>query len=157
MNLINSKNDSISKIEDALNKPKMSIVLIHHIHCGICVDLKPTWEKFKTMNKNKPFNIIDIEANELPSLNHSIKNNIIGFPTIMKVHNGKIDENFMKERTLDNFISFANSNLVKKKLNNLNKVNNKVNKVNNKVNKTKNQKRKKLKKVKKNKTKKVKN
>ena len=152
MNIINSDKDSISTITNELNKPNISIVLIHHIQCGHCINLRPTWEKFKELNKNKPFKIIDIEANELSKMEHPIKKHIIGFPTIMKVKNGQVDENFMKERTLDNINAFANS-AVKKKLNNLNNM---------MKSKKKNIKRKiiskkrKIQKVKKNKTKKSK-
>ena len=131
MNIIDSNRDSISKISNELNKPKISVVLIHHVQCGHCINLKPTWERFKELNKNKPFKIIDIEANELSKLDHPIKNTINGFPTIMKVKNGKVDENFVEERTLDNINAFANNN-VKKKLNNLNS---KINKENNKTKK----------------------
>lgn len=135
MNIIDSNRDSISKISNELNKPKISVVLIHHVQCGHCINLKPTWERFKELNKNKPFKIIDIEANELSKLDHPIKNTINGFPTIMKVKNGKVDENFVEERTLDNINAFANNN-VKKKLNNLNS---KIKKTKGK-NKTKNKK-----------------
>lgn len=128
MNVINTNQDNISTVRNELNKPKVSIVLIHHLRCGHCIHLRPVWERFKQINKNKPFNIIDIESNELSKLDHPIKNNIIGFPTIMKVKNGKVDENFNKERTLENINAFANNNIVKRKLNNLNnKLNNKLN------------------------------
>ena len=76
--------------------------------------MKPQWEQMKQNMRNKPANIYEINSEDLPYINHPIKNVIDGFPMILNVNNRNIVP-FNEERTTDNFIRFAESNMLKMK------------------------------------------
>lgn len=98
---------------DQLNKKKScGTVLIYSDHCPHCVSMKPQWEQMKQKMHNKPANIYEINSEDLPYINHPIKNVIDGFPMILNVNNREIMP-FEQERTLDNFIKFVEQNIVK--------------------------------------------
>lgn len=98
---------------DQLNKKKScGTVLIYSDHCPHCVSMKPQWEQMKQKMHNKPANIYEINSEDLPYINHPIKNVVDGFPMILNVNNREIMP-FEQERTLDNFIKFVEQNIVK--------------------------------------------
>lgn len=97
---------------DQLNKKKScGTVLIYSDHCPHCVSMKPQWEQMKQNMHNKPANIYEINSEDLPYINHPIKNVVDGFPMILNVNNREIVP-FDEERTLDNFIKFVEKNIV---------------------------------------------
>ena len=97
---------------DQLNKKKScGTVLIYSDHCPHCVSMKPQWEQMKQKMHNKPANIYEINSEDLPYINHPIKNVVDGFPMILNVNNREIMP-FEEERTLDNFIRFVEKNIV---------------------------------------------
>lgn len=103
------------------------IILFFHPKCSHCISLKPTWEKMKELNKDKK--IVEVNAERMDEFNHPIKEEIRGFPQIFALNNGKIQEEFLKERTLDNLNDFVLKNTdfsnINKNLNQLNKTLNK--------------------------------
>ena len=102
-------------ILDQLNKKQSSgTILIYSDQCPHCISMKPQWEQMKNKLRNKPANIYEINSNDLPYINHPIKNIIDGFPMIVNVNNRNITP-FNEERTLDNFVKFAESNILKMK------------------------------------------
>tara|TARA_B110000114_G_C15024266_1_gene370218 strand:+ start:502 stop:939 length:438 start_codon:yes stop_codon:yes gene_type:complete len=103
--------------------PKMienkCIVLFFHPQCSHCVHLQPTWEKMKQQNMNKNINIVEVNGEHVSGLNHPIVNNIRGFPQIIHVNKGKMQNEFIKERNLNNLNEYLRENLpnIKKKHN----------------------------------------
>ena len=97
---------------DQLNKKKsFGTILVFSDHCPHCVSMKPQWEQMKSKLYDKPANIYEINSEDLPYIDHPIKNVIDGFPTILNVNNRNIVP-FEEERTLDNFIKFTESNIL---------------------------------------------
>ena len=97
---------------DQLNKEKScGTVLVYSDHCPHCVSMKPQWEQMKQNMHQKPANIYEINSEDLPYINHPIKNVVDGFPMILNVNDREIVP-FEQERTLDNFIKFVESNIV---------------------------------------------
>lgn len=97
---------------DQLNKKKsFGTVLIYSDHCPHCVSMKPQWEQMKNKVHNKPANIYEINSEDLPYINHPIKNVVDGYPMILNVNDRNIVP-FEQERTLNNFIRFVESNIV---------------------------------------------
>lgn len=97
---------------DQLNKEKScGTVLVYSDHCPHCVSMKPQWEQMKQKMHRKPANIYEINSEDLPYINHPIKNVVDGFPMILNVNNREIMP-FEEERTLDNFIEFVEKNIV---------------------------------------------
>ena len=100
---------------DQLNKEKScGTVLVYSDHCPHCMSMKPQWEQMKQKLHNKPANIYEINGEDLPYINHPIKNVVDGFPMILNVNNRNIVP-FNEERTLDNFVKFAESNILNMK------------------------------------------
>lgn len=84
------------------------IILFHHPQCGHCIELRPTWEKVKEMNKNSPIHIMEIDAMMLNHINHPIKKSVRGFPQIIRLENGKVMEEFNQIRNVENLNKFIN-------------------------------------------------
>lgn len=97
-----------------------AVVLVFHPQCGHCVQLRPTWEQMK---QQAPRQAHFVEVNgegmsDSPLMSQSeIGRKTEGFPSIMRVKNGKVVESFQQERTLPNMLGFVKKSLqdVKKK------------------------------------------
>ena len=101
--------------DDNLNKfPQMiqdkCIVLFFHPQCPHCVHLNPIWEKMKQHNLKKNINIVEVNGQFLSQLEHPIVNDVRGFPQIIHVNNGKMQNEFMKERNLNNLNEYLREN-----------------------------------------------
>jgi thiol-disulfide isomerase/thioredoxin len=90
-------------------------VLVYHPQCIHCQMMREAWDNMKTQlqKKNKPCNIYEINAENLDRNIHPITRNVEGFPTIMNVNNGKVINQFEKERNVDNMIDYVLSNTPK--------------------------------------------
>jgi thioredoxin-like negative regulator of GroEL len=97
-----------------------AIVLVFHPQCGHCIQLKPAWEQMK---RQAPPQARFVEINgEHMSENSDLSQSDIGrktegFPSIMRVKNGRVVESFQQERTVPNMIDFVKKSMqdVKKK------------------------------------------
>ena len=87
-------------------------VLFYHPSCIHCMMMKENWEamKRKLQNKNKKCNIYEVNGEHMDSINHPVKEQIQGFPTIMNVKNGKLLNYFEKERNIENMMNYVLSN-----------------------------------------------
>lgn len=96
---------------DQLNKKKSrGTILIYSNHCPHCTAMKPQWEQMKQKLRKKPANIYEVNGEDLPYINHPIKNVVDGYPMILNVNNRNIIP-FNEERTLDNMIQFVEKNM----------------------------------------------
>lgn len=111
MHILNHQN--MHEFDSVIKKP--CIILFHHPQCGHCKELRPTWEKMKEVNKDKPLNIMEINPEMLNALNHPIKDSVKGFPQIIRLENGKVMEEFNQPRSLENLNKFVNYVSKKKK------------------------------------------
>lgn len=87
-------------------------VLFYHPSCIHCMMMKENWEamKRKLQNKNKKCNIYEVNGEHMDSIDHPVKEQIQGFPTIMNVKNGKLLNYFEKERNIENMMNYVLSN-----------------------------------------------
>ena len=97
------------------------IGLIYANWCGHCQQLKPTWEELKkriTNNYDNQFTIVEIEAEQadkaeqLAKLEKELngeKINIEGFPTVLKINDGKLNY-YGGARYLDSMMNWATGN-----------------------------------------------
>ena len=92
-------NASNSGLLNNLNASQKATVLFYHPQCSHCTALKPLWEKMKETleKKKKPCNLYEVNGEHMNEIVHPMKNVVNGFPTIMNVHNGKLNQ-FEKER-----------------------------------------------------------
>jgi thioredoxin domain-containing protein 5 len=92
------------------------VVLMFHPQCGHCVQMRPAWEMMK---KRVPSNvkIVEIDGSEMsssPTLSRSmVGQQTEGFPTIMRLTNGKVVEKFSGERTPENLVEFVSKSASK--------------------------------------------
>lgn len=91
-----------------------AIVLVFHPQCGHCVQLRPTWEQMK---RQAPSSAQFVEVNgeglsDSPDMSQSeIAKKTEGFPSIMRVKNGKVVESFQQERTIPNMLEFVKKSI----------------------------------------------
>jgi thioredoxin-like negative regulator of GroEL len=91
-----------------------AIVLVFHPQCGHCVQLRPAWEQMK---QQAPPNARFVEVNgegmsDSPTMSQSeIGRKTEGFPSIMRVKNGRVVESFQQERTVPNMLGFVKKSL----------------------------------------------
>ena len=86
------------------------IVLFFHPQCPHCLHLNPIWEKMKQNNLEKNVNIVEVNGQFLSQLEHPIVNDVRGFPQIIHVNNGEIQNEFIKEPNLNNLNEYLREN-----------------------------------------------
>jgi thioredoxin-like negative regulator of GroEL len=86
------------------------IVLFHHPQCIHCVMLRPKWEMMKKKLHSEG-DIMEVDVSALEESNSPIRNEIQGYPMIVRVENGKIKEHFKEERNIDNMLKFIEHHL----------------------------------------------
>ena len=64
----------------------------------------------KQHNSNKNINIVEVNGQFLSQLEHPIVNDVRGFPQIIHVNNGKMQNEFIKERNLNNLNEYLREN-----------------------------------------------
>ena len=133
---INKVDQLHRNILDQLNKEKShGTVLVYSDQCFHCAAMKPQWDEMKRKLNKKSANIYEINSDELPHIEHPIRNVVDGFPTILNLNNRKITP-FNEERTVDNFVRFVEENIIKS--NSSKNVKQSRRNVNNNANKNKN-------------------
>lgn len=136
-----------SQYNDAVKHMKHinAIVLVFHPQCGHCVQLRPTWDQMVSQAPAKA-NIIEVNAesmSESPSMSQSeIGRKTEGFPSIMRLKNGRVVESFQQERNVPNMLGF-----VKKSMGDMDMVIHKKRKTNKQQNRKKAQKQQKIRKT----------
>ena len=91
-------------------KTMNGIVLFHHPECIHCVMLKPKWEMMKK-KLNAPGEIMEVDVSALEESTSPIRNEIQGYPMIVRVQYGKIKEQFKEERNIENMLKFIEHHL----------------------------------------------
>ena len=86
------------------------VVLFHHPGCIHCIMLKPKWEMMKK-KLSKHGDIMEVSAEALENSNHPVKHQINGFPMIVYLNNGKIEDTFSEERNVENMLKFVTKHL----------------------------------------------
>jgi len=91
-----------------------AVVLVFHPQCGHCIQLRPAWEQMK---RQAPPQARFVEINgEQMSENSDLSQSDIGrktegFPSIMRVKNGHVVEQFNQERTVPNMVNFVRKSM----------------------------------------------
>ena len=105
-----------SQYNDAVKHMKHinAIVLVFHPQCGHCVQLRPMWDQMVSQAPAKA-NIIEVNAesmSESPSMSQSeIGRKTEGFPSIMRLKNGRVVESFQQERNVPNMLGFVKKSM----------------------------------------------
>jgi hypothetical protein len=134
IHIYQQKSDNNSELSNKINEIKSSIknqtpifMLLHSENCGHCIKMLPNWRQLKHSDeikekRNHPFLIVDIEHKMIEKLkdeelNEDLKlDNIVGYPTIIQIHKGKIEpyeesDISLKDRSTDSFIEWIESKL----------------------------------------------
>jgi len=122
------------------------LIKVHANWCPHCINMRPEWNKLKTSLKFKQIKprVFDIEQQQLHKLDLLNKKYALdepvtnkGFPTIVKVHNGKV-EYFEGSRDAKNILSWLYTNVNSSEKSKTIKKSNKNKKRKNRTNKRKN-------------------
>jgi len=134
IHIYQQKSNNNSELSNKINEIKSSIknqtpifMLLHSEDCGHCIKMLPNWRQLKHSDeikekRNHPFLIVDIEHKMIEKLkdeelNEDLKlDNIVGYPTIIQIHKGKIEpyeesDISLKDRSTDSFIEWIESKL----------------------------------------------
>lgn len=115
---------SNEKLKELIRKNNC-VIKVHSYNCIHCTNLKPEWDKFVSKIGNNPnVYVIDIESNYFQQMDEpTIKDEVIGFPTIMYVSNNKTPSIYDGERESNKMYDWSMSkiknslNLYRSKLN----------------------------------------
>ena len=117
---IHSSNDKkqISQLNQHIEHGKPAFLLIYMEGCGPCNATRPEWNKLENVitdfKKNENVIIADINQTLLDYL-PSIKENPVGFPTILFIQ-GKEIEHYEKERSIDEFAKWIREKKIKNEI-----------------------------------------
>ena len=101
----NVNNEELNK----LLKNNTLFVGVFSESCSHCINMKPEWNKFKSLLMKEKLNgtILEITAKLLVSINNPlINNNVEGFPSLFVISNNKFVTNYNLERTAHQFLQF---------------------------------------------------
>ena len=76
------------KIDDLKNDSKPTLLLMYTNWCGHSRVFLPEFDKLKELNKENKLNVHKIDMEKYPKTAETLKFNLIGYPTIVLVHNG---------------------------------------------------------------------
>jgi hypothetical protein len=91
-------------------KKLTGVLLIFHPGCGHCVQMKPEWEAMKeTLSPST--RVMEVDGSEMAG-NAEMSRSIVtqrlqGFPTILRLKNGKVAEEFRGQRVANEMKQFA--------------------------------------------------
>lgn len=91
-----------------------AIVLVYHPQCGHCIQMRNEWEQMKHRAPRQA-RIIEVNGEGMsdnPLMSQSeIGRKTEGFPSIMRVKNGRVIESFQQERTMPNMLQFVKKSI----------------------------------------------
>jgi len=102
---------SKDKMVKLLDSDSPFIILYFWKNCGHCIALKPVWKKFTQVSKIPS---CSVEYSNKGLLPENLRE-VMGFPTIQIISNGKIIDNYMGDRSEESLIEFSNKYIPKKK------------------------------------------
>jgi hypothetical protein len=98
--------------DSCANKVKKltGVVLIFHPGCGHCVQMRPEWEAMKQI-LHPSTHVMEVDGSEM-SENNEMRSSIVaqklqGFPTILRMRNGKVVGEFRGQRNVAEMKQFA--------------------------------------------------
>lgn len=91
-------------------KKLTGILLIFHPGCGHCVQMRPEWEAMK--ERLPPgTRVVELDGSQMSDHKELLRNPIIrrtrGFPSIFKLHNGTMAEEYQGQRVAGEMHKFA--------------------------------------------------
>ena len=95
-------------------KKLTGVVLLFHPGCGHCVQMRPEWEAMK-QKLSPSTNVMEVDGSEM-SENNEMSSSIVaqklqGFPTILRMRNGKVVGEFRGQRNAADMKKFAENGM----------------------------------------------
>ena len=121
MRIIKVDEHNVNEINDL--RHGKATVLFFHPGCIHCTMMREPWEsmKRKLESQHMEGKIYEVNGSCMDKVQHPIKDQVMGFPTIMSVNNGKFEKHFEKERTMENMMDFVSQSAQPKRKHNNNK------------------------------------
>lgn len=115
MRIIHVNDDSSLEEYNKYILNSKAIVLFYMDGCMHCEMMKPEWLKFEDYMKNNDFdkdnNVIIARVNQKYMNEIEGDKNILGYPTILYLENGKQQDEYSGERTNEGFKQFYNKKI----------------------------------------------
>jgi len=96
------------------------ILLIFHPGCGHCVQMRPEWEAMK-QSLSRDTKVVEVDGSAMSEHSSMMKSPVIkrirGFPSIFKIKDGNIAEEYKGSRTVSEMHKFASEDKKKKRKN----------------------------------------
>ena len=99
------------------------MILYYSDSCGYCNDMKKDWLKFEEESIQKPYNITIARVNSNNIRDINADKDVLGYPSIFHLFNGKKKDEFKGERTTEGFHKFLEDISKKMELHSSNKNN----------------------------------
>ncbi len=86
-------------------------VLVFHPQCGHCIEMRPNWEAMKSLVKPN-VKIVEINGEGMHSSrelsNSPVGRSTEGFPSLLRMENGRVVERYEGERSPEKMAEFVN-------------------------------------------------
>ena len=107
-----------SSYDSCANRVKKltGIILIYHPGCGHCVQMRPEWDAMK-QKLSRDSKVVEIDGSDMATneqmTNSPVTKQMRGFPSIFRLKNGNIEDEFSGERTMNDMKNFAEKGMKK--------------------------------------------
>lgn len=120
MKFISITPKNVTEYEKIIEKQHLpSLIKLYSPQCGHCQAMQPAWDELKTNSSIHGMNVgvIEVRNDALDSIKHETTKNIMGFPTIRLIVNGKIKKEYEGDRSTNDMVNFIKENLEDKNKN----------------------------------------
>ena len=114
MKFISITPENVSNYEDIIKTQNMpSFVKFYSPNCGHCQAMQPAWDALEnnTDVKGMGIAIIEVRDDAINSITHNSGKNVLGFPTIRVIINGKITKEYNGDRSTNDMVNFIKENI----------------------------------------------
>lgn len=114
MKFISITPENVSNYEDIIKTQNMpSFVKFYSPNCGHCQAMQPAWDALEnnTDVKGMGIAIIEVRDDAINSITHNSGKNVLGFPTIRVIINGKITKEYNGDRSTNDMVKFIKENI----------------------------------------------
>lgn len=110
MKLLTVNKQNKDDFKNIVNGDKLSIMLYYADWCPHCAFFKPTWNKLYNDNfkNSRSVCFIQVEHSDMNNIPKKYSKNVMGFPSIHLLKNGKVISEYSGSRDTSSLLEFIN-------------------------------------------------